>query len=219
MFELLKTTLTQIIDPYAEEARSLVADRTTEGRTYLDRIVTSLDRVTDAVLSDKWEEVPKKPEFTFAEADGTYELGTVPRGTMWVMEVFQAMMLAGTATVVIEANGKFRGATSVTTTGLGTAGISMTRGLHLTGGDIVTVRTIGMAAGETMVGYVQFRARPIKAPAKHTGGQPQIMADRKNDQGDDLERHSTPGIFLAPNVRGGSAARDPHMPPALPRLR
>lgn len=218
MFELLKTTLTQIIDPYANEARSLVADRTTEGRRYLDRIVGRLDGIREAVLWDEWDSAPKKFDFQFMDADSTKEVTTVPQDTVWVLDVFQAVMIAGGATVIMDVNGRYRGGGTVATSGISSGGVAMMRNLHLVGGDAITIRTVGMGAGEDMRGYIQFRAKTIKSPRLHAGGQPEVMADRQNDQGEDLERHSTPGIFLAPTVRGPGSGRDPHMPPALPRV-
>lgn len=217
MFEALKQSILQVTEPYADEARSLVADRTTEGRGYLDRICRHLDAIQAAVLLDRWHDAPKKFEFSFAELDSTQELDVVPSGTTWELEVASAVMLVGGATLILDVNGRFRGAYSVSVGGL-TTNVDILRGLHLAPGDMLTVRTTGMAAGETMQGYLQFKARPIRAPYKHTSGQPTVMADRRNapGQAEELERHSTPGIFLGPNPHGNG--RDPHVPPALPRV-
>lgn len=217
MFELLKTTLSAVIEPYAEETRSLVADRTTEGRGYLDRICRHLDAIQAAILLDRWHDAPKKFEPSFAESDSTQELDAVPPGTTWELEVVSATMLVGGASLILEANGRFRGIFTVSVGGL-TTGVDALRGLHFAPGDMITVRTTGMGVGETMQCYLQFKARPIRAPYQRTSGQPTVAADRQNaaGQAEELERHSTPGIFLGPNPHGNG--RDPHTPPTLPRV-
>lgn len=207
-----------VIAPYAQEARSLAATYRDDAGAYMDRIIRRLDGIHQAILDGRLDAPVQKVEFSFADADSTKELRTVPAGTVWVLEVFQAFMMAGGATVVMEVNGRFRLASSVATSGLNTAGVSAAMNMHLAPGDTISVRTTGMALGEDMRGYIQFRAKPITAPARRTGGQPEQAADRNNDQGEELDRHSTPAVFLGHNVRGEHTARHPNMPPALPRL-
>lgn len=221
MFEALSTALKSVINPYADEARSLAGHYHSHAVTYADAIVTRLDGITMAIRNGQLEAPIEKEEFSFADADSTKEIAVVPQGTVWVLEVFQGYMVSGSATIIIEANGRFRFATSVATNGLSTVGVAMARNMQFRAGDAITARTTGMSAGEDMRCYMQFRAKPINEPRSRTGGQPEQAADRNNvnGQAEVLERHSTPGIFLGHNIRGGTAPRNPHLPPSLPRVR
>jgi len=218
--------LQQMIAPYADEARTKWDDFTLRTHGQVDtatRAITGrLESIREAVTAAQWDEGKVKLSIEVSDVSGVFEFdgrtGEVPMGSEWMLETLNAYMVAGAATLILFVNGQYRWSSAVTTAGITTPGGVLARGLHLTGGDVLTYELSGLIAAETIRFYLQFRSRPIRSPRTNYAGQPEIIADKPNDQDDVLTRSFPYGIGQGSSIVGPDAPRHPHLPPTLPRV-
>lgn len=200
----------QYLDPYVQEAREWAAGMHTDGMAMCHRIIAHLESIETAIRESDWDPTPAPFDRAYQDTNVTGDVvARVPRGTMWVLDTWNAVMVVGSAAVTLRGDGYIRGASTVGTTGMGTAGCVLARDTIFLPGETITLDVSSMDPGDSMQVFLQFRTRAIKARrrASSAGRRDPIPADvvnRNANAADVIARESQPGVTMVPHPASGS---------------